>query len=316
MKEYIIKRIISVIPILVIVALIVFFLVHLTPGDPAAVILGPAATITELERLRGEMGLDQPLLKQLLVWLSDILRGDLGRSLFMRKTVLEAFMDHLWSTLSLALGGQIIAIIIAIPLGIVAANRRGSRIDRAVSVFSTLGVSIPNFLLALIMVLVFSVGLSLLPVAGFRPLRMGLWTHVRYLILPTLTLGIIQAALLTRVTRSSMLEVLNSNYVKTAYAKGLRERTVIVKHAFRNAFIPILTVIGQSFTQLIVGAIVVEVVFNIPGIGQLLINAISRRDFQVIQGSILLIALTFILINLVIDLLYGLLDPRIRLNRK
>ncbi len=316
MKEYIIKRIISVIPILVIVALIVFFLVHLTPGDPAAVILGPAATITELERLRGEMGLDQPLLKQLLVWLSDILRGDLGRSLFMRKTVLEAFMDHLWPTLSLALGGQIIAIIIAIPLGIVAANRRGSRIDRAVSVFSTLGVSIPNFLLALIMVLVFSVGLSLLPVAGFRPLRMGLWTHVRYLILPTLTLGIIQAALLTRVTRSSMLEVLNSNYVKTAYAKGLRERTVIVKHAFRNAFIPILTVIGQSFTQLIVGAIVVEVVFNIPGIGQLLINAISRRDFQVIQGSILLIALTFILINLVIDLLYGLLDPRIRLNRK
>jgi peptide/nickel transport system permease protein len=316
LKEYIIKRIISVIPILVIVALIVFFLVHLTPGDPAAVILGPAATITELERLRGEMGLDQPLLKQLLVWLSDILRGDLGRSLFMRKTVLEAFMDHLWSTLSLALGGQIIAIIIAIPLGIVAANRRGSRIDRAVSVFSTLGVSIPNFLLALIMVLVFSVGLSLLPVAGFRPLRMGLWTHVRYLILPTLTLGIIQAALLTRVTRSSMLEVLNSNYVKTAYAKGLRERTVIVKHAFRNAFIPILTVIGQSFTQLIVGAIVVEVVFNIPGIGQLLINAISRRDFQVIQGSILLIALTFILINLVIDLLYGLLDPRIRLNRK
>jgi len=316
LKEYIIKRIISVIPILVIVALIVFFLVHLTPGDPAAVILGPAATITELERLRGEMGLDQPLLKQLLVWLSDILRGDLGRSLFMRKTVLEAFMDHLWPTLSLALGGQIIAIIIAIPLGIVAANRRGSRIDRAVSVFSTLGVSIPNFLLALIMVLVFSVGLSLLPVAGFRPLRMGLWTHVRYLILPTLTLGIIQAALLTRVTRSSMLEVLNSNYVKTAYAKGLRERTVIVKHAFRNAFIPILTVIGQSFTQLIVGAIVVEVVFNIPGIGQLLINAISRRDFQVIQGSILLIALTFILINLVIDLLYGLLDPRIRLNRK
>jgi len=316
LKEYIIKRIISVIPILVIVALLVFFLVHLTPGDPAAVILGPAATITELERLRGEMGLDQPLLKQLLVWLSDILRGDLGRSLFMRKTVLEAFMDHLWPTLSLALGGQIIAIIIAIPLGIVAANRRGSRIDRAVSVFSTLGVSIPNFLLALIMVLVFSVGLSLLPVAGFRPLRMGLWTHVRYLILPTLTLGIIQAALLTRVTRSSMLEVLNSNYVKTAYAKGLRERTVIVKHAFRNAFIPILTVIGQSFTQLIVGAIVVEVVFNIPGIGQLLIHAISRRDFQVIQGSILLIALTFILINLVIDLLYGLLDPRIRLNRK
>ena len=316
MREYIIKRIISVIPILVIVALIVFFLVHLTPGDPAAVILGPAATITELERLRGEMGLDQPLLKQLLVWLSDILRGDLGRSLFMRKTVIEAFLEHLWPTLSLALGGQIIAIIIAIPLGIVAANRRGSHIDRSVSVFSTLGVSIPNFLLALLMVLVFSVGLPLLPVAGFRPLRMGLWTHIRYLILPTLTLGIIQAALLTRVTRSSMLEVLNSNYVKTAYAKGLSERAVIVRHAFRNAFIPILTVIGQSFTQLIVGAIVVEVVFNIPGIGQLLINAISRRDFQVIQGSILLIALTFILINLVIDLLYGLLDPRIRLNRK
>lgn len=299
-----------------IVALIVFFLVNLTPGDPAAVILGPAASITELERLRSEMGLDLPLHIRLFSWLAKVIRGDLGESLFMRKTVIEAFMDHLWPTLSLAVGGQIIAIIIAIPLGIVAANRRGSYLDRSVSVFSTLGVSIPNFLLALIMVLVFSVGLSLLPVAGFRPLSMGLWTHMRYLILPALTLGIIQAALLTRVTRSSMLEVLNSNYIKTAYSKGLTERTVIIRHAFRNAFIPILTVIGQSFTQLIVGAIVIEVVFNIPGIGQLLINAISRRDFQVIQGSILLIALTFILINLVIDLMYGLLDPRIRLNKK
>jgi len=316
LKEYIIKRILSVIPILTIVALIVFFLVHLTPGDPAAVILGPAASITELERLRGEMGLDLPLHIRLFSWLSDVIRGDLGDSLFMRKTVLEAFLDHLGPTLSLALGGQLIAILIAIPLGIIAANKRGSYIDRSVSVFSTLGVSIPNFLLALIMVLLFSVWLSILPVAGFRPLKMGLWIHIRYLILPALTLGIIQAALLTRVTRSSMLEVLNSNYIKTAYAKGLKERAVIIKHAFRNAFIPILTVIGQSFTQLIVGAIVVEIVFNIPGIGQLLINAISRRDFQVIQGSILLIALTFILINLAIDLMYGLLDPRIRLNKK
>jgi len=201
-------------------------------------------------------------------------------------------------------------------LGIIAANNRGSNIDRAVSIFSTLGISIPNFLLALFLVLIFSVALSLFPVAGYRPLSAGLWPHIRYLTLPAVTLGIIQAALLTRVTRSSMLEVLNNNYIKTAYSKGLSEWAVIIKHAFRNAFIPILTAIGQSFAQLVVGAIVVETVFNIPGIGQLLINAISRRDFQVIQGAILLIATTFIIINLVIDLLYGLLDPRVRLNRK
>jgi len=294
----------------------VFFLIHLTPGDPAAVILGPAATITALENLRAEMGLDMPFHEQLMTWFSNVIRGDLGNSLFMKKTVLEAFMDHLGPTLSLAIMGQMIAILISIPLGIIAANNRGSNIDRAVSIFSTLGISIPNFLLALFLVLIFSVALSLFPVAGYRPLSAGLWPHIRYLTLPAVTLGIIQAALLTRVTRSSMLEVLNNNYIKTAYSKGLSEWAVIIKHAFRNAFIPILTAIGQSFAQLVVGAIVVETVFNIPGIGQLLINAISRRDFQVIQGAILLIATTFIIINLVIDLLYGLLDPRVRLNRK
>ncbi len=316
MLEYIIKRILSIIPILIVVSLMVFFLIHLTPGDPAAVILGPAATITALENLRAEMGLDMPFHEQLMTWFSNVIRGDLGNSLFMKKTVLEAFMDHLGPTLSLAIMGQMIAILISIPLGIIAANNRGSNIDRAVSIFSTLGISIPNFLLALFLVLIFSVALSLFPVAGYRPLSAGLWPHIRYLTLPAVTLGIIQAALLTRVTRSSMLEVLNNNYIKTAYSKGLSEWAVIIKHAFRNAFIPILTAIGQSFAQLVVGAIVVETVFNIPGIGQLLINAISRRDFQVIQGAILLIATTFIIINLVIDLLYGLLDPRVRLNRK
>ena len=316
MLEYIIKRILSIIPILIVVSLMVFFLIHLTPGDPAAVILGPAATITALENLRAEMGLDMPFHEQLMTWFSNVIRGDLGNSLFMKKTVLEAFMDHLGPTLSLAIMGQMIAILISIPVGIIAANNRGSNIDRAVSIFSTLGISIPNFLLALFLVLIFSVALSLFPVAGYRPLSAGLWPHIRYLTLPAVTLGIIQAALLTRVTRSSMLEVLNNNYIKTAYSKGLSEWAVIIKHAFRNAFIPILTAIGQSFAQLVVGAIVVETVFNIPGIGQLLINAISRRDFQVIQGAILLIATTFIIINLVIDLLYGLLDPRVRLNRK
>jgi peptide/nickel transport system permease protein len=316
LKAYILQRILSLIPVLLVVAVVVFFLIHLTPGDPAAVILGPDATVQEVENLREELGLNLPIYEQFFIWITNVLQGDLGWSIYMDKPVISAFLENLVPTLSLAILAQIIAILIAIPMGIIAASRRGTFIDQTVMIFSLLGISIPNFLLALLLVLLFAVNLALLPVAGFQPLSSGLWLHIKYLILPAFALGAIQAALIARVTRSSMLDVLTANYIKTAYSKGVKEKVVIFKHALKNAFIPILTVIGQTFGQLIAGAVVIETVFNIPGIGQLILNAIMRRDFEVIQGTILLVALSYVVINLIVDLLYGFIDPRVRLSRK
>ncbi len=316
MKAYILQRILSLIPVLLVVAIVVFFIIHLTPGDPAAVILGPDATVQEVEKLREELGFNLPIYEQFFIWISNVLQGDLGWSIYMDKPVISAFLENLVPTLSLAILAQIIAILIAIPMGIIAASRRGTFIDQTVMIFSLLGISIPNFLLALLLVLLFAVNLALLPVAGFQPLSNGLWLHIKYLILPAFALGAIQAALIARVTRSSMLDVLTANYIKTAYSKGVKEKVVIFKHALKNAFIPILTVIGQTFGQLIAGAVVIETVFNIPGIGQLILNAIMRRDFEVIQGTILLVALSYVVINLIVDLLYGFIDPRVRLSRK
>jgi peptide/nickel transport system permease protein len=316
LKAYILQRILSLIPVLLVVAVVVFFIIHLTPGDPAAVILGPDATVQEVEKLREELGFNLPIYEQFFIWISNVLQGDLGWSIYMDKPVISAFLENLVPTLSLAILAQIIAILIAIPMGIIAASRRGTFIDQTVMIFSLLGISIPNFLLALLLVLLFAVNLALLPVAGFQPLSNGLWLHIKYLILPAFALGAIQAALIARVTRSSMLDVLTANYIKTAYSKGVKEKVVIFKHALKNAFIPILTVIGQTFGQLIAGAVVIETVFNIPGIGQLILNAIMRRDFEVIQGTILLVALSYVVINLIVDLLYGFIDPRVRLSRK
>mgnify|MGYP002398368971 FL=1 len=306
----------STIPVLLVVAVVVFFLIHLTPGDPAAVILGPDATVDEINQLREEMGLNDPIFVQFVNWFGKIIRGDLGWSVYMKMPVLDAFIEKLGPTLSLAIFAQILAIVIAIPAGIIAANFRGTKKDQAIMTFTLFGISIPNFLLALLLVLLFAVHLQWFPVAGYQPLSSGLLNHLEYLVLPALALGTIQAALIARVTRASMLDVLNANYIKTARAKGLRRTVVIWKHALKNAFIPILTVIGQSFGQLIAGAVVTETVFNIPGIGQLIINAIMRRDFEVIQGTVLLIALSYVLINLIVDLMYGLFDPRVRLNRR
>lgn len=299
-----------------VVAVVVFFIIHLTPGDPAAVILGPDASAQEVNNLREEMGLNLPVYEQFVNWISKVVQGDLGRSVYMDMPVLEAFLDNLGPTLSLAIMAQIIAILISIPAGIIAATRRGTFTDQTFMILSLIGISVPNFLLALLLVLVFAVNLAILPVAGFQPLSNGIIEHLKYLILPAFALGAIQAALIARVTRSSMLDVLNANYIKTAHSKGVKKQVVIVKHALKNAFIPILTVIGQTFGQLIAGAVVIETVFNIPGIGQLIINAIMRRDFEVIQGTILLIALSYVLINLIVDLLYGFFDPRVRLSTK
>lgn len=299
-----------------VVAVVVFFIIHLTPGDPAAVILGPDASVEEVNHLREEMGLNLPIHEQFWNWITKVVQGDLGWSIYMDKPVLQAFLENLAPTLSLALMAQIIAILISIPAGIIAATKRGTLTDQTFMIVSLLGISVPNFLLALLLVLVFAINFALLPVAGFQPLSNGILPHLQYLILPAFALGAIQAALIARVTRSSMLDVLNANYIKTARSKGVKKNVVIFKHALKNAFIPILTVIGQTFGQLIAGAVVIETVFNIPGIGQLIINAIMRRDFEVIQGTILLIAFSYVIINLIVDLLYGFFDPRVRLSAK
>lgn len=290
-------------------------IIHLTPGDPASVMLGPEANQSDVENLREQMGLNDPIFLQYFNWLGDIIKGDLGDSFFMDKPVTIAIYEHLGPTLSLSILAQITAIIIAIPLGIIAARKRGTVTDQTFMGLSLLGISIPNFLLGLFLIIIVAIKLRWLPVAGYQPLSAGLWEHIKYLIMPAIALGTAQAALIARMTRSSMIETLSMNYIKTARAKGLHERKVVYKHSLRNAFIPILTVLGQTFGMLVAGAAVTETVFNIPGIGQLIINSVERRDYAVIQGTVLIITLSYVLINLLVDLLYGVVDPRVRLNK-
>ncbi|GJM78200.1 ABC transporter permease [Paenibacillus sp. HMSSN-139] len=274
------------------------------------------ATEADIASLNEQLGFDRPLYKQYAGWIASVARGDLGQSIFMHQPVAEAIVEHIPPTLSLAVLAEAIALILAIPFGIIAAYKRGSLADISLMGVSLLGMAIPSFMLGLFLMLLIGVKLQWLPVAGYEPLDAGLWNHLKYLILPAISLGTIQAALITRMTRASMLETLSFNFIKTARAKGLRESRVLLKHAFRNAFLPILTVIGQSFGSLMTGAVVVESIFNIPGLGQLILNSIVRRDFMVIQGVVLAVTLVYVGINLLIDLLYGAVDPRLRLDRK
>jgi peptide/nickel transport system permease protein len=229
---------------------------------------------------------------------------------------MQSLLSHLGPTISLGILAELIAIVLAIPLGIIAARRKGTVTDQSVMTFSLLGMSVPNFLLSLLLILMFSVTLKWLPVAGYQPLSAGFWTHLKFLILPAIALGTAHAALIARMTRSSMLEVLNANYIKTARAKGVREWLVIYKHALRNALLPILTVAGQSFLSLMGGTAIVETIFAIPGIGQLVVNAVMRRDYAVVQGVVLYVTFAFVFINLAIDLLYGIVNPQVRLDIK
>jgi len=313
---YITKRLLSLIPVLAVVTIAIFLIIHITPGNPAAAILGMEASQEEIEQLNQDLGLDRPILEQYTSWVANVFKGDLGDSIFMNQPVSEAIAEHITPTLSLAILAQVIAILLAIPFGIIAAYKRGSIADYTLMGISLLGMALPSFLLGLFLMLFVGVKLQWLPVAGYEPLSSGLWEHMKYLILPGVSLGTIQAALITRMTRSSMLEVLNLNFIKTARSKGLHEMKVLFKHAFRSAFLPILTVIGQTFGTLVTGAVVVEAIFNIPGLGQLILNSIARRDFVVIQGVVLVVTLMYVTINLIIDLLYGAVDPRVRLDRK
>lgn len=315
MVKYIFKRICYLLPVLAVVAVVDFVIIHLTPGDPAAVILGADATDVDLAKLREQLGLNLPIYVQFGKWLWGILHGDLGWSIFMDMPVSTAIWQHLWPTVSLTFLAEIIAIIVAIPLGVMAAANRGTWLDQGFMTLALLGISIPSFWIGLNFIMLFAVQLNWLPAAGYQPLSSGLFNHLKYLIMPAVSLGIMQGALIARMTRASLLEVLNENYIRTAEAKGLNRWVIIFKHALRNAFIPILTVIGLTFAVLIGGAVVTETVFNIPGIGKLIVTSVLRRDYAVIQGAILMTATSYVLINLIIDLMYALIDPRVRLSK-
>ena len=314
MLAYVLKRTFSVVPVFLVVLLVSFLLTHLTPGDPARVILGDTATEEEVWELRDRMGLNAPLIVQFFRYSSDLLQGDFGDSVFLKIPVTEAFLQHLAPTVSLTLLAQAVAIVIAIPFGILAAMKRGHWPDHLFSATVLVGVSIPSFWLGLLVIRFFAVQLGWLPAGGYVPITEDLWAHLRYMLLPALTLGFIQSALIARMTRSAMLEVMTQNYIRTARAKGTSRWRVILIHALRNAFIPILTSIGLSLTIMISGSTITEAVFNIPGIGQLIVNAVLRRDYEVIQGAILMITVIFVLINLVVDLLYAAINPVVRLR--
>lgn len=313
---YVAKRLVALIPVLLVVSTVVFIITYLTPGDPASYILGENATPDQIERLREQMGLNEPLLVQYVNWLGGVITGDLGDSYVRRMPVAALIVDHFQPTASLALLGIIIALLIAIPAGVVAASKRGKPTDHVLMTSTLLGMSMPSFLLALLLVLVVGVQLRWLPVAGYRPLEDGLLLHLRYLVLPALCVGLVTAAFIARMTRSSMLEVLGSNYITTARSIGVSKRAVLAKYALRNAFLPVLTVIGQTFGGLISGTVVVETIFTIPGLGMLTMSAIASRDLPVIQGVVLVVAFAYVLVNLLVDLMYGFLDPRVRLAKE
>lgn len=314
MVKFLARRLLSTIPILLVVLTVVFLIIHLTPGSPAAVILGDNATDDQISSLNHQLGLDAPLYQQYFLWIADVFRGNLGASYFLGQPVTDAIISHIGPTFAIAMLAEIIAVTIAIPLGIYAASRRGTVSDVSIMGVSLLGMSIPSFLLGLFLALIFGVNLGWLPVAGYEPLSSGVWNWFQYLILASVALGSMQAALFVRMTRSSMLDVLRKDYIRTVRAKGVKERGVIYLHALRNASLPILTVVGQSVGGLITGAVVTETIFNIPGLGQLIVDSIQRRDLPVIQGTVLFITFAFIFVNLIVDVLYGVLDPRVRLK--
>lgn len=312
MTAYIVRRLFAMIPVLAIVGVIIFFLIHLTPGDPAAVILGPSATPDQVDALRRELGLDAPLISQFFTWAGRALTGNLGESIYSHQPVTSVLAMHLPATVSLTALAFVMAIVIAIPTALLAVWKRNTLLDSAFMSVSILGVSIPNFWLALVLILVLAVQFEVLPVSGYVPIEQGFLPWLQHLLLPAFVLAVQQAALTARMLRDGMLEVIHQDYIRTARAKGLSERPVITKHAFLNATIPTVTVLGASLAKLLGGAVVTEQIFVIPGLGNLLVDSIGRRDFPVIQGVILLIALVYVGVNLIIDLIYGLLDPRIR----
>lgn len=316
MFSYILKRLLSLIPVLVVVSFVVFLVVYLIPGGPATAILGLEANPAEIAALNAKLGFDRPFFVQYFDWFSGVFKGDWGESFFLHQTVLEAIQEYFVPTISLAILAELIALIISIPLGTIAAYKRGKTMDLAAVTISLIGAALPSFLLSMFLMLFFSVSHHWFPVAGYAPIAKGLGEFLKFMFVPSLALGIVQAAYLTRMTRASLLEVLYKNYIRTARAKGLKETKVLLTYGLKNGAPVILTAIGQSFGGLIAGTIVTETIFSIPGLGMLTMTSINRRDVFVIQGVVLFVTLLYVLVNLVIDILYGFVDPRLQPGRK
>jgi len=312
MIQYIVRRLLSTIVVMAVVAFVVFSLLYLTPGDPAAVIAGDIATDEDIRLIRLHLGLDDPFLVRFGRWVWALLHGDLGTSIFTNLPVTHLIAQRVEPTLSLTLCTLLVSIVVALPLGVLAAAKAGTWLDRGVMAFSVLGFSVPVFVIAYGLILTLSVRYELLPVQGYRTFHEGWWEWLRHLILPSVALGTVYIALITRMTRASMLEVLSQDYIRTAEAKGLAPGQVLVGHALKNAAIPIVTTIGVGVALLISGAIVTETVFALPGIGRLTVDAILRRDYPVIQGVTLIFSAVYVLVNLAVDLSYVLFDPRVR----
>ena len=312
MFAYVVRRILATIPVMVIVALFVFSLLYFAPGDPAAVIAGDQATPADVERIRQSLGLDQPFFVRFGDWSLRILQGNLGTSIFTNLPVTTMIAQRIEPTLSLMVLTLILSVSVAVPLGVVAAWKQGTLIDRAVMAFAVLGFSVPVFVVGYLLAYVFALELDWLPVQGYTPFSEGFIPWLENLILPAIALGGVYIALIARITRASMLEVLQQDYIRTARAKGAGQTSILFLHALKNAAVPIVTVVGIGIALLIGGAVVTESVFAIPGLGRLTVDAILRRDYPVIQGVVLLFSFVYVLVNLLIDLLYTLFDPRIR----
>lgn len=312
MLAYLAGRLAALLPVLLVVAVVVFMLIHVTPGDPARVLLGQDATAEQVAALRHDLGLDRPLPLQFGLWLGRAVRGDLGLSFFLRLPVTTDIAEHAGPTGMLSLLGLSVALAIGIPVGIVSAVFRNSWLDQASLALAMLGAAVPSFWLGLSLIVLFAVDLGWLPSSGYRSPVAGLGASLHYLILPALALGLPNSSLIIRFTRSSLLDVLGNDYIRTASAKGLPRPRVVFRHALRNALVPILTVVGLTFAALMGGAVVTETVFSLPGIGQLVVSSVLRRDYPVIQGVILLVATIYVVVNLAVDVLYFVVDPRVR----
>ena len=304
MLKYLIRRLYLLIPVVLGVSTLVFLIIHLIPGDPVILMLGESALPANIESLRNELGLNQPIYVQYGEFILNTFRGNFGRSITTNKPVIDVISGRFPATMQLALGGIIVMLLISLPLGILSAYKKDTVIDNGSRIFALLGISIPNFWLGPLLIILFSVKLGLLPVSG----KGG----IESMILPSITLGLGMAAIITRMVRGSLLEVINENYIVTARAKGLRESNVIIRHALKNAFLPVVTIVGLQFGSLLSGAIITESVFDWPGIGTLTIEAINRRDYPMVQGCIFVISMCYVIVNLATDLIYGFLDPRIR----
>ena len=312
MLAYILRRLLATIPVMGVVAVFVFFLLRFAPGDPAAIIAGDDATVAQIAAIRAKLGLDRPVLEQFAIWVSGMAQGDFGTSIFSNLPVTRLIAQRVEPTLALALSTLLVAVVLAIPLGVLAAANARRLTDRAVMLFAVMGFAMPVFLIGYVLIYVFAVKLNWLPVQGYRPLAEGIGPWARHLVLPSLALGITYMALIARITRASMLEVLSQDYIRTANSKGLATSRVLLLHALKNAAVPIVTVIGIGIALLISGVVITETVFNIPGLGRLTVDAVLKRDYPIVQGLIIVFAGVKVLVNLAVDISYAFLDPRIR----